>query len=182
MKHTSVVLASVMLATLAAIGVAAVKPERASADTSVRSCTGGAINLKANEKRMLELHNRARAEKGLKRLCVHPKLQRAARAHSLHMVKRDYFSHNTKGRSESACERVRSFGYRWRTCAENIAWGSDAQGRPAPIFRNFWMKSSHHRANILDKRFKEVGVGSYRGPFRGIRNVTVWTVDLGSRR
>lgn len=175
------VLASVLLAALVAVGVAALQPERADAATSVKSCTGGTVNLKAIEKRMLNLHNRARADRGLKRLCVHPKLQKAARAHSRDMIRRDYFSHNTRGRNESACERIRRFGYKWRACAENIAWGSGARGRPAPIFK-FWMNSKSHRSNILDKRFREVGVGAHLGKFKGYDNVTMGTVDFGRRR
>lgn len=181
MKHTAVVLASVLLAALVAVGAAALEPERADAATSVRTCTGGTVNLKAIEKRMLDLHNRARADRGLKRLCVHPKLQKAARAHSRDMIRRDYFSHNTKGRNESACERIRRFGYRYAACGENIAWGSGTRGRPGPIFK-YWMNSKPHRSNILDKRFREVGVGAHRGNFQGIDNVTMWTVDFGRRR
>ncbi len=58
---------------------------------------------------MLSLHNRKRASRGLPRLCVHPKLQKAARAHSVDMIRRDYFSHNTKGRNEGPCQRLRRY-------------------------------------------------------------------------
>lgn len=72
---------------------------------------------------MLNLHNRA--DRGLKRLYVHPKLQ----------------------------------------------------------IRNSWMSSKPHRANILDRRFREVGVvGAHRGNFKGYDNATMWTVDFGRRR
>jgi uncharacterized protein YkwD len=30
------------------------------------------------------------------------------------MIERDYFSHDTKGRNEDACERIRRYGYAWR--------------------------------------------------------------------
>lgn len=181
MKHMAVVLSSVLLAALVAVGVAALEPERADAATSVRSCIGGTVDLKAIEKRMLDLHNRARADRGLKRLCIHPRLQRAARAHSRDMIQRDYFSHNTKGRNESACERIRRFGYKYAACGENIAWGSGKKGNPGPTFR-YWMNSKSHRSNILDKRFREAGVGTHRGNFQGYDNVAMWTVSLGRRR
>jgi uncharacterized protein YkwD len=38
------------------------------------------------------------------------------------MVERDYFSHDTEGRNEAACERVRRYGYRWSACGENIGY------------------------------------------------------------
>jgi uncharacterized protein YkwD len=69
--------------------------EDAYADPRVRTCTGGAITLRTIEKSMLDLHNRKRASRGLPRLCIHPKLQKAARAHPADMIRRDYFSHYT---------------------------------------------------------------------------------------
>jgi uncharacterized protein YkwD len=99
---------------------------------------------------MLDLHNRKRASRGLPRLCVHPKLQKAARAHSVEMIRRDYFSHNTKGRNEGPCQRLRRYGYHLRLCGENIAWGSGKKGSPNSRFQA-WMNSPGHRANILKR-------------------------------
>lgn len=180
MRHVVVLLVSVLLAAFAAVGVTAVKPEDANADSRVRTCSGGTINLRNNEQAMLNLHNRERADRGLPRLCVHPILQRAARAHSADMIKRDYFSHFTKGRNEGPCERIRRYGYRWRQCGENIAWGSGRLGSPSNRFRA-WMNSSGHRANILNRKFREVGIGAVRGNFQGHDDVTMWTVDFGDR-
>lgn len=149
----------------------------------VRKCGGGGIFLKADERQVFNMQNRERADRGIKRLCVHPALQRAARSHSKDMIQRDYFSHDTKGRNESACERVRRFGYRYSgdRCAENIAWGSGRKGEPASVMDS-WMNSSGHRANILDGGLREVGVGAYKGNFNGYQNATMYTVDFGTRR
>src|SRR3712207_8058445 len=46
----------------------------------VHRCGGGEIFLNEQEARTLALHNQARADHGLEPLCVHPKLQQAARA------------------------------------------------------------------------------------------------------
>ena len=190
MKQIVVLLTAVFLAAFAAFAMSAVEPEVAAADTSIRSCTGSKITLKTIEKTMLSLHNRKRASLGLPRLCVHPKLQKAARAHSADMIQRDYFSHNTKGRNEGECERIRRFGYRWRNCGENIAWGSGSAGAPLEIFRvnnpnisgpDNWMDSRDHRSNILNRRFREVGIGAARGSFQGFKRATMWTVDFGNR-
>ena len=85
MRHMAVVLASNFVPTLAAVGVSAVEPGRAEAANTVKSCTGGDVRLSAAEKQMLELHNKERASRDLPRLCVHPKLQKAANAHSRDM-------------------------------------------------------------------------------------------------
>jgi uncharacterized protein YkwD len=80
LRYTAVVLASIFVATLAAVGVSALEPGRAEAASTVKSCTGGDVRLSAAEKQMLELHNKERASRDLPRLCVHPKLQKAANA------------------------------------------------------------------------------------------------------
>jgi uncharacterized protein YkwD len=171
MRHTAVVLAAIFLATLAAVGVSAVEPGTAEAASTVKSCTGGDVRLSAAEKQMLKLHNKERASRGLPRLCVHPKLQKAADAHSREMIRRDRFTHGNVGR------RLKKFGYRWRAYAENI---SRDDGRPSPetTFKD-WMQSSSHRSNILDRRFDEVGIGAATGDVNGSK-ATAWTVDLGT--
>lgn len=47
------------------------------------------------------------------------------------------------------------FGVEWRAYAENIAAG---QATPEAVMRT-WMNSTGHRANILDPRFTDIGVG-----------------------
>jgi uncharacterized protein YkwD len=66
----------------APIGASAVVPGRTEAASNVRSCTGDDIRIRTAEKQMLVLHNSERASRDLPRLCVHPRLQRAANAHS----------------------------------------------------------------------------------------------------
>jgi uncharacterized protein YkwD len=88
------------------------------------------------------------------------------------MIKKNYFGHGNVGR------RLKRFDYNWRVCAENIAGGSGSNARPGNIFRR-WMKSRSHRANILDRRFREVGVGTHKGTYKGH---TMYTVDFGRRR
>jgi uncharacterized protein YkwD len=45
---------------------------------------------------------------------------------------------------------------------ENIAWGSDELGSPLQIV-DFWMHSSGHRRNILDRTYRDVGIGVASG-------------------
>jgi uncharacterized protein YkwD len=44
------------------------------------------------------------------------------------------------------------------------------------------MKSRGHKRNILKEGFREVGIGTATGTFKGTRGVTVYTVDFGARR
>lgn len=143
----------------------------------VRTCDGKTIELKANEKRILDLHNEVRKKSGLEPLCVNPTLEKAARDHSKEMIDKDYFSH-TSYSGESPGDRLKSFGYGWWTFGENIASGAGSQSKPEDRFEA-WMKSPGHKKNILDGKFREIGVGSASGNFEGYEQ-TVYTADFGT--
>jgi uncharacterized protein YkwD len=175
LRYATVIFAAAIAATVVALSVSAIEPKKAEAASVVRTCGGGTIKLKAKEERTFRLHNRARKSRGLRPLCVHPKLTKAARSHSASMIKKDYFGHGSVGR------RLKRHGYHWRIYGENIAGGSGSYGLPGNIFRR-WMGSSRHRANILDRRFGQVGVGTYKGTYKGTRGYTMYTVDFGTRR
>jgi uncharacterized protein YkwD len=174
LRYATVVFVATVLATVAALSVSAIEPSKAEAADTVRTCGGGKIKLNAKEARTLKLHNQARKNRGIRRLCVHPKLTKAARAHSADMIRKDYFGHGNVGR------RLKRFDYNWRVCAENIAGGSGRYGRPANVFKR-WMKSSGHRSNILNRRFREVGIGTATGTYEGNKGYTMYTVDFGRR-
>jgi uncharacterized protein YkwD len=184
---TTVVVAATILATAAAVGVSSSEPERAEAASAatVTSCTGGDITLSAAEKRSLDLHNGARKDRGLRALCVHPALQKAARAYSQDMLDRDYFDH-TSPDGETVKQRLERFGYDFSDCpycayGENIALGSGSQGSPKSAF-DFWMHSPDHRSNILNEKFRQVGIGARTGTFKSYDRTTTYTVDFGVRR
>jgi uncharacterized protein YkwD len=137
-------------------------------------CGGGEIYLYAREKRLLTLHNIARKNHGLKPFCVHPALQKAARAHSKDMIQHHYFSHHTRGRNEDPCTRIRRFGYRWSYCGENIGYNATPEG----VFHS-WMRSSIHLRNILDGKFHEIGLGACAGEYSDSKT-TMYTADFGA--
>jgi uncharacterized protein YkwD len=171
----SIVVLAAVLAAFAALSISAVEPKSAEAANTVKTCGGGTIKLNAKEERTLLLHNRKRRNRGLRRLCVHPKLTRAARAHSADMIRKDYFGHGSVER------RLKHYGYHWRVYAENIAGGYGRYASPESTFRR-WMDSGAHRSNILDRRFREIGIGTATGRFKGHKGYTMYTVDFGTRR
>ena len=124
---------------------------------------------------MFELQNRARESRGVRPLCVHPALQKVARSHSAEMIRNDRFFHGNVGK------RLKRHGYRWSTYGENIAYGSGRRGSPESVF-NRWMKSRGHKQHILKKGFREVGIGTATGNFKGTKGVVMYTVDFGTRR
>ncbi|HEX6710820.1 MAG TPA: CAP domain-containing protein [Rubrobacter sp.] len=187
MKRVAILAVSLLLATMAAIGVLAADQESASATGGkVNRCGGGKIYLDAKEKKTFALHNEIRRHHRLPTFCVHPALERAARDHSDDMIRKDYFSHNTKGRNETAEQRIKRFGYTpqgysFYMVGENIAYGSGTYGEPNSIM-NSWMKSPDHRHNILNGKYREIGIGVSTGTWQGRDGVSMYTADFGVRR
>lgn len=186
----AVILAGALAALMFALAPQASRPAEAQAGdmVSVEDCFGDRISLTRDEYRMLRMHNQARAERGIKRLCVHPKLQGAAREHSRDMLEKDYFSHLSRGGREDPGERLHRFGYGWSAYGENIGWGQGVGRTPEKIFDQWWSLQfeNTHRKTILSKRYREVGLGNAvghfdPGPGGPYPDASVWTVDFGSR-
>src|SRR5436305_12518679 len=103
------------------------------------------------------LLNPERARHRLGPLRLNLRLTKAAAGHARDMVGRDYFSHDTAGGGDFAA-RIRKAGYRGYTLGEDLAWGSGTLGTARAIVAA-WMHSPGHRANILNRRFREMGAG-----------------------
>lgn len=123
------------------------------------------------EQALLQEINQARAAHGLRPLRLDTRLQRAARAHSLDMLRRDYFAHGPFAR------RLLRFGARGPVVAENIAWGVGARGQARGVVTG-WLRSPLHRRNLLRPGFRRVGVASLRGSFRGATGARVITANF----
>ena len=115
--------------------------------------------------------NRVRASHGLPPLVVDVALQRAARAHSAAMLRTGYFGHG------GFPTRMRRFGVRGPRLGENIAWGTGASASAQSIVR-MWLGSPGHRANLLRRGWRRVGIGAPAGTFRGVSAVRMVTADF----
>ncbi|MER7072224.1 CAP domain-containing protein [Terrabacter sp. NPDC000476] len=122
------------------------------------------------QNQVITLVNAQRAKAGCRALVLDARLSRAAQAHSIDMAKRRYFSHTTPD-GRTFAQRIRAQGYTGSMIGENIA-----AGQPTPrSVMDAWMKSPGHRANILDCRYRAIGVGAaVGGPYR-----YYWTQDFG---
>ena len=122
---------------------------------------------------------------GLRRLRANAQLRRAATAHSRAMVRRRFFGHVAPA-GPSLVARVRSTRYlvgaRGWTIGENIGYGRWPHATPLGMVRS-WMRSSGHRANILRRAFRSVGIGIARGiPGRRARVAPPTPTDFATRR
>ena len=84
------------------------------------------------------------------------------------MSAKNYFSHTSLDGS-SMRDRIERQGYGWSSIGENIAAGY----RTAESVVTGWMNSPGHRANILNCRFTEIGVGFHNN---------YWTQNFGTPR
>ena len=103
------------------------------------------------------------------------------------MVSRGYFSHTSADGSHYDRRIARDYPMRGRkywSVGENLLWSSpDVDGASAI---EMWMNSPPHRANLLNGRWREIGISAVHiagapGAYRGL-DVTIVTADFGVRR
>lgn len=130
------------------------------------------------------LVNRERARHGEQPLRWNDKLIAAAQAHTESMAFGGYFAH-TGSNGSSPAARMREAGYIYSShigyeVGENIGWGSLWLGTPRAVVAA-WMASPGHRANILDGRFRDTGVGvsPHLGALARGQSGGLYTQDFG---
>jgi uncharacterized protein YkwD len=132
-------------------------------------------------KSILCLVNAERVRQGLRPLTEDPALQAAAEGHSVDMGRRDYFEHRSPDGVEPWM-RINNSGYDARVVGENLAWGQAEKGSPAETMRA-WMASPGHKANILEPRYTQIGIGiAFDAPDRTAADLpsAVYTTTFGS--
>ena len=127
--------------------------------------------LTRSESSLLTAMNEVRVENGLRPLRTDERLERAARAHSLHMLRTGTFAHGAFD------TRIRGTGVHARRVGENLAWAEGPLGIARSIVR-MWLASPEHRANLLHPGYRIVGVGALRGYFAGHYNTLMVTTDF----
>ena len=129
-------------------------------DTPVREST-----VRKLRKSVACLLKGERSRHARKPLASNKALQSAAQKHAKTMVATNCLSHQCEGEVDLEA-RIRRSGYldratSWRY-AENTGCGISAEAMVAN-----WMASKFHRLNILDKGFKDVGVGVVQREVKG---------------
>lgn len=161
------------------------------APASAADCAGAdALPTAHNTERIRSatrcLLNEERGDRSLRALAADDRLTSAAQRYSRLMVRESFFGHVSPGGS-TMLSRIRSgTGYLSRASSyalgENIAWGSGRLATPRQTV-TAWMRSSGHRANILDRRFRQIGIGVAFGAPRDVGGApaATYTTDFGSR-
>jgi uncharacterized protein YkwD len=157
---------------LAAFAVSFTTPATAEARSSSR--------LDRTERAVVRELNEVRRAHGLPRLHVNRALARAANSHCSDMLRANFFAHASSNGTSMAA-RVRRFKPA-RRLGETLAYvPRGSRSSVAQYVVSMWMNSPGHRAVILTRGFRRVGVARQRGAL-GANRVSVFTADFSSVR
>jgi uncharacterized protein YkwD len=142
--------------------------------------------LTSLESGVLTQLNAIRTLHGLVPLKLSSALDQSAAQHTQEMGDDGYFQHPSVDGTlfwKRIAHWYASTGYPYWSVGENLLWSSpdvDALGA-----MHLWMNSPEHRANILDPRWREIGISAMHfdaapGTYRGLA-VTIITTDFGVR-
>jgi len=106
-------------------------------------------------------------------LALNAALNRSAKSHSSDMLARDYFEHDNP-QGQTPFDRMQAAGYSFIAAGENLAWRGttgtideiDAVERQhEDLFVDAGIAGRGHRVTMLNRNFREVGIGIVRGQF-----------------
>lgn len=117
------------------------------------------------QKKLLKLHNRARKKAGRPKLRLSSSLIASAQLYAEDMAATGVFSH-VGADGSTFDQRIAAQGGNFSTMAENIAQGQTS----AKKVHKAWMRSTGHKRNILNKRFRSVGFGMAGVDFYWVAN------------
>jgi len=123
---------------------------------------------------LVDLANIDRSSEGLNYLAINDKLTRAAQLKADDMARKSYFAHTSP---EGVTpwhwfdQAQYDYIYAGENLAVNFSRGEDVQ--------RAWMNSPSHKANILNNKYKEIGIATAEGVYKG-RNTTFVVQMFGS--
>ena len=117
---------------------------------------------------VLDLTNKARTAQGENALSLNEQLNQAALAKAVDMFNEQYWARNSPS-GKTPWVFVRGVGYKYSAAGENLA----RDFGDAPSMVNAWMASPSHKANILQDKYKDIGIAVVDGKLNGIETTLV---------
>jgi len=152
-----VIVAAAVAGTIGAAGAPA-STARGCANADLTPAIG---NISKVRRSTLCLLNVQRTKHKLRRLRANTPLRGVAQKYARLMVALKFFDHVSPTGS-TFVERIKQSTYldggSYLALGENLAWGGGNLATPRAIVRA-WMHSPEHRANILNKSYRDIGVG-----------------------
>jgi len=117
---------------------------------------------------LVSMTNSERAKNGLGALSVNSALTSAAMAKANDMLSKGYFAH-TSPDGRTPWDFISAAGYDYVYAGENLAIGYSS----ASELMSAWMNSQTHRDNILNSKFREIGVAVVSGQYNEAQTTIV---------
>lgn len=121
---------------------------------------GYASNISIQE--VVNLTNKKRSDAGLSTLTLNQTLSNAAYVKGVDMINKDYWAHVSPDGTQPWAF-FKNAGYKYRYAGENLA--RDFSNATDAV--NAWMNSPTHRDNMLNPKYKEIGIGIVEGDLAG---------------
>lgn len=118
--------------------------------------------------RVIDLTNKERSAIGLGELTLNKQLTEAATAKAIDMFANNYWAHVSPTGVEPWYFITRS-DYKYQHAGENLARDFSS---PKDVVAA-WMASPTHKANILDKRYQDIGIAVMDGYINGVETTLV---------
>lgn len=138
---------------LTACGLLAGAAQAAAPRTVIPPPISAGYELNALEQKAVMLLNAARKEENLEPLKINLKLSKLAADYAVDMSKRKFFAHVDPD-GKDPFDRMAAIGIDLPHAGENIALSPDVE-----TAHKMLMDSPLHRENVLNPKFKEIGVG-----------------------
>lgn len=112
--------------------------------------------------------NKEREQNGLPDLIVNKQLSEGAQAKGMHMFANQYWAHTAPDGTQPWAFFKQS-KYNYSVAGENLA----RDFSNTPDMMQAWMNSPTHRANILNQKYKEIGIAVIDGQLNGVETTLV---------
>lgn len=117
---------------------------------------------------VIELTNQKRAAEGQPPLKENKALDEAAAAKAADMIARNYWAHNAPNGIEP-WNFILNSGYSYLHAGENLARDFS---NPTDVVEA-WMKSPSHKANLINAKYRDIGVAVIDGQINGVETTLV---------
>lgn len=126
------------------------------------------INSNIDQKRLVELTNQERSKKGLPPVSENAALDKAATLKAQNMFEENYWAHFAPS-GKTPWDFIIGSGYRFTYAGENLAknfYQSDD-------VVSAWMASPTHRDNLLNSKYKDIGIAVVDGVLNGQKTTLI---------
>lgn len=127
-----------------------------------------------DEQSVVNLVNKDRTERNIAPLAINEKLSRSAKDKAQDMISKNYFAH-VSPEGITPWQWFEKNGYDYIFAGENLAINFTS----AEDQQLAWMNSESHKKNILNEKYKEIGVAVVAGNING-KQTTITVQEFGT--